>query len=140
MKRTYRKPAMVTYTQDDIVELMGPVKTQYVPEPPPPPPCVSCALDIAPEEFIQVKPNQTMELTVDTQGCPAFQEVRVEIPGEPEAVFTRADGVLNGNDWIVAISDLQFLVPPGDYSVIVTLIDGAGNQSSTCEASFTIVL
>lgn len=137
MLRSYRKPSMVVYSRNDVLELIGPAKTQYMPAPPP---CVSCEVQISPDEFIQVKPNQTMQLTVDTQGCTEFQQVRIKIPGEPDYVFMRAEGAIAGGKWVVSIPGLQFHLPPGDYSVNVTLVDGQGNESPSCEAIFTVVL
>ena len=131
MKSAYRKPSMVTYNREEILEMIGPAKTQY---------CVSCEVQIYPIEYIQVKPNQTMQLTVDTQGCAEFQQVRVKIPGEPDYVFMRAEGNIVEGKWVVYIPGLQFQLPPGDYSVNVTLVDGQGNESPSCEAIFTIVL
>jgi hypothetical protein len=133
-KATYRRPALTAYTREDLLEWMGPVKTQYVE------PCVSCQVELSQDQFLQVKPDQSLVLTVDTGGCPTFEQVRVEIPGEAPAVYDRADGAMVGGDWSLAVTGLQFVIAPGSYPVTVTLINEDGSESSSCSSLIDVIL
>ncbi len=151
MKRAYVKPAMVSYDRSEIMEMIGPVKTQYVPPPPPRPPpppppieCVACAdVRVEPNAFLQGKvfdAQNPLRLTLDTP-CPEFERVRIAIPGSSpylEFEFKRSDGSFSGNKWSVDIVGFQFLGDRGDYPVVVTLYDAQGRFLSSCQTTITV--
>jgi len=162
MKDRYQKPSVSVYSREDIVEMMGPLKTQYTSDPTNTnttvittngtdngsgstptnsPVCVSCSnVDVAPSAILQFK-DEPLTVRVDTGGCTEFQQVEVSIPGSSPFVFYtfgRSDGTLSGTTWTRVIRDFQFGGERGVYAVEVALIDGGGVRSSTCSGSITI--
>lgn len=133
--------------------MMGPVKTQYAvaPEPetqpqppPPPPPCVSCAnVTATPSAFLQGKTfdaSDPFQVSVDTGGCTAFQEVEISIPGTSPIIFfqfDRAEGAEAGDIWSIDIVGFQFLDDRDEYPLVVTLLDGQGDSTS-CETIIVV--
>ncbi len=151
MKCLYAKPAMTTYHREEIMEMMGPVKTQYPVEPqptpqppPPPPPCVSCAnVTASPSAFLQGKTfdaSDPFQVSVDTGGCTAFQQVEVSIPGTSPMIFfqfDRADGSESGDIWSIDLVGFQILDDRDEYPLVVTLLDGRGGSAS-CETTIVV--
>lgn len=136
MKSTYRKPTIVSYDQEEIMDLIGPVKTQY---------CVSCSdVTASPATFLQGKvfdETDPFEVSVNTSGCTTFQQVEISVPGSAPFVFyqfNRADGSLTGDEWAVELDDFQFLDDRGTYPLVVTLIDDQGNATASCQATITV--
>lgn len=143
MNLKYRKPSVVSYDRAEIMEMMGPLKTQYGPPPPPPPlpTCDSCSgVQVAPGSILQFK-EEDLSIEVDTGGCTEFQTVEVEIPGSSPFVFysfDRGNGTLSGTTWSTMIDAFQFTGDRGTYDVVVTLVDGNGDRGSSCQAQLTI--
>lgn len=140
MKRAYIKPAMVTYDRSDIMEMMGPVTTQYVPPPPPPPiESPSCETSVVPASFLQGKVLDLM-IVLDSSG-PAFERVRITIPGSSPYLqyeFNRADGIVVGDQWSVTIPGFQFLGSRGDYPLVAMLYDDQGEHLSSCQTMISV--
>ncbi len=144
MKRSYVKPAMVSYDRSEIMEMIGPVKTQYVPPPPPPPIVCTCAnVQAAPNAFLQGKvfdAQNPLRVTLDTP-CPAFQRVRIAIPGSSPYLqfdFNRSDGSFSGSEWSVNIVGFQFLGARGVYPVLITLFDAQNQFLASCQTTITV--
>ena len=131
--RPYKRARLVQYSPGDLRELIGPVKTQYAP-------CDACAVDLPQAEYLQVKPDQTLDIRVDTFGCENFAQVRLEVPGEPTTTVPVSAGSWVNGEWVYSLSGLQFVVAPGDYPVVVTLIDEFGNENAVCSALLTVIL
>ena len=135
MKYRYAKPNLITYHREQIMEFMGPVKTQY---------CDSCSnVTASPNAFLQGKTfDQTdpLQVSVNTGGCTAFRQVEISIPGTSPLIFfefNRGDGSESGNTWSVDIVGFQFLDDRGNYPLVVTLLDGAGGRAS-CQTTITV--
>ncbi len=135
MKYRYAKPTMITYHREEIMDLIGPVKTQY---------CASCSdVTASPSSFVQGKTfhaGDPFQVSVNTGGCTAFQQVEISISGTSPFIFfqfDRSDGSESGNIWSIDIIDFQVLDDRGDYPVVVTLLDGQGGSAS-CQTTISI--
>ncbi len=135
MKYRYAKPNMITYHREQIMEFMGPVKTQY---------CDSCSDVIAsPSAFAQGKTfdqDDPFQVSVNTGGCSAFRQVEISMPGTSPFIFfefDRGDGSESGNIWSIDIVDFQVLTDRGDYPLVVTLLDGQGGSAS-CQTTISV--
>lgn len=136
MKKSYIKPNMVTYDRAEIMELIGPVKTQY---------CGACSeVQAAPSSFLQGKvfdAGDPFTVSVNTGNCPQFQTVEITIPGSSPFIFyqfNRGQGSESGGSWSVDLDGFQFLGERGDYALEVTLIDGQGNAGGSCQTTITV--
>ncbi len=132
MKTSYIKPSVTYYRRDEIMDMLGPVKTQYVPPPPPPPPPLSCSVDVNPNAILR---NKAVDVTVRvaTSGSGTFNQVEIAVPGSsPFAYyqFTPEQGTMSGNDWIVTLPGFVQNAD-GVFDVIVTL-SGPGGPLTTC--------
>ncbi len=136
MKYAYTKPTVTCYSRADIMEMLGPVKTQYVDSQ-----CLSCSdARMTPNAILQAKVER-VTFSVNTELCPAFRRVRVSIPGSSPFVFyefDRSDGSASGTRWSVAVDDFQFLGERGNYDVVVTLFDAQGNAGRSCSTTLAI--
>ena len=136
MKRGYKKPGIVEYSREEILEMLGPVKTQYVE-----PECLSCSeAQMRPSAILQGKVLR-VSFSVRTTACPRYQRIRVSVPGSSPFIyyeFNKSDGVVSGDRWSVNVDDFQYLGERGNYDVLITLIDSQGNQGSPCSTTLTI--
>lgn len=139
MTMPYRKPSLTVYRRDEILNLMGPVITQYGP-----PPCDCTDVDVPPVfKEANIGP---LDINVGTGGCPDFQLVQVSFSGGTRNpglfVFDRAEGVPQGADrYLFTIENFQF--PPGSapgdvFTVTVTLVDSFGQSGATCQDTIQI--
>jgi len=145
MKRVYVKPGMVSYNRAEILEMIGPVKTQYVPPPPPPPiECIACSdAQASPNSFLQGKSfsvQNPFTVSVNTGQCQNFTSVEISMTGSSPYVFytfPRAAGSQSGDRWSIDLTDFQYLGPRGEYTLVVTLRDAEGTARS-CHTTVTV--
>jgi hypothetical protein len=142
MHNTYIKPSLTTYSRQEIMDLIGPVKTQYPPPPPPPPAICSCESPVhAPvwKEF-NVAP---LPVSVDIGGCPAFNRAEIAISSGGQLVsiypFDRTDGAEIGNRWLVTINNFMLEGAPGQvFDVAITLYAEQGIPGQVCQSTITL--
>jgi hypothetical protein len=136
MKNTYVKPAMVSYSRSEIMEMIGPVKTQYM--------NIDCpGVQASPDTFLQGKVfsgANSFTVSINTGATPLFQEVEISVPGSSPFIFyqfSRGDGSQLGSTWSVDLENFQFLGDRGEHTLLVTLRDDQGN-TGTCQTTITV--
>ena len=121
------RPEIVSYSGSELLDLMGPVETQY------------CDVQVQPDPVQFLEPA---DLAVDFSQVPGFDAVRFEITDEggrveEERTVPRSEGQEMGTLWILQdVFDTDN--DEGVYSVIVWLVD-EGVRTEPCSTSFRLV-
>lgn len=133
MKKAYRKPSVVHYGREEIMDLIGPVVTQY--------PC-ECSSQVQPNPIPGKQFNQ-LQISFSTTGdCPEFERVIVTVPGSDPFIFfdfPRASGTEIGDTWSITVPNFQYLGNAGTYDFEINLTDAAGTTTLiSCDTTVVI--
>lgn len=131
--KPYRSPSITSYNRDDVMEMMGPVVTQYITDPP-----LACSVDVSPSAILRNK-EEDVTVSVATTGSGTFDQVEITVPGSSPFIFyqfNRAQGTESGNQWSVTLQDFV-QNEAGVYDVVVTLLGGS-NGPVSCSGIISI--
>ena len=133
MKNAYQKPNAVIYNKEDVLELMGPVKTQYLPQDEA---CLSCNnVSLSPSAVLQGKVVEQMGVSVGTLNCPDFAKVQITVPGSSPFIYyelDRSEGSESPSGWSAPLEGFQFLGERGSYQVEVVLMNADSSSGERC--------
>lgn len=139
MKNSYQKPSVVTYSREDILELMGPVKTQYTPADEA---CLSCNnVSLTPSSVLQGKLVEEMDVSVGTLNCPDFTKVQITVPDSAPFIYysiDRSEGSENASGWSGTLDGFQFSGDRGSYQVEVVLMNADGTAGEPCYTTIEV--
>ena len=131
----YRSPEIITYSDQELLDFMGPVETQYCT-------CELVGVDAQPDSFLVGKSDIT--LSANVSACPNFQTVTVSLI-DPNGVrlsndsFNRNQGMIMGGSWVLDPYTFPIVPSAGDYMIEVRLIEAPGCQSRTAVTSFSVM-
>ena len=131
----YTSPEIITYSDKELLDFMGPVETQYCT-------CELVGVDAQPDSFLVGKSD--IPLSANVSACPNFQTVQVSLI-DPNGVrlsndtFNRSQGVLMGGTWVLDPYVFPIVPSAGDYMIEVTLIEAPGCSSRSAFTSFTVM-
>ena len=127
----HERPRITRYTAAEILELLGPVETQY---------CTDCDINVQVADTAD-----QMVVNVNAGACPEFDEVMLEF-ADPEGplnplTFTSDQGSRDGDTWSVVlvpadigdVGDFEY----GRWSVTCTLSIREGADTS-CSTGFEV--
>jgi hypothetical protein len=137
MHNQYMPPSVVVYDRDAVLELLGPVKTQYAPPPSAPP--LSCSsVEVNPVSILRNK-EEDVTVSILTSGSGSFSQVEISVPNSVPLMFyqfNKADGTMVGNQWTITLPDF-IQEEPGAYEIVITLL-GASSGPTTCSGTISI--
>ena len=119
----HEQPKVLRYSGEELVDLLGPVETQY------------CDAQLQPSSVPQ---GETATVIIDFRAVPNFDTVFFEVPGTPEGgSVPRSAGEEKGTEW-----SFSGLVDPsadtGNYTLFVSLAEGR-KVYEPCSVSFSVV-
>ena len=119
----HARPEIITYSGEQLADLVGPVETQY------------CDVQVQPSRVYEL---DQVALIVDISDMPGFDEVLVEGIGVNSggSPLPRSAGEIRGDQWIVNDA-FDTDVSPGVYNIAVRLVDG-DKISEPCFTSLTV--
>ena len=136
----YRSPMIASYTGQELLDLMGPVETQYVVEPPEPPSCDISNAFVNPEFYLPGKPFP--DVCFDIGECEDFETVTFSLFDSSDrprgsTMFSVSNGNQRGDEWCVNYNFGN--LDPGEYTIEIVATDSNGISSNPIEAEFTVI-
>lgn len=121
----YTHPRATKYTSGELIDLLGPVETQY---------CGLNSITATPDVLIHGKRDPTVSLNGVVVTCPAFSDIQVRLLDSNSVVldtesFVPSDGQTQSINWETIYDFSNIILDPGDYTIEVTVTD-SNNCSS----------